>query len=189
LAFRRVWMKRALVLSAALIAMGGLVGCGENPTSPTANQLPFVGSFAGTWSGATIPVRVSGGECVGDDLRNFPSAPNQGTVTLTQNATDVSAVIRSETTGLTCRYDGSASLTSFAATAVSCDAQILFRCSNGQPRILRPVGSTFTATQNGATAQGTVTTTYNVFFLNPQTHEEEPVGGLTVESGFTAIRR
>jgi hypothetical protein len=148
-----------------------------------------VGSFAGTWSGATVPVRVSGGECVGDDLRNFPSAPNQGTVTLTQNATDVSAVIRSETTGLTCRYDGSASLTSFAATAVSCDAEILFRCSNGQPRILRPVGSTFTATQNGTTAQGTVTTTYNVFFLNPQTNQEEPIGGLTVESAFTATRR
>jgi hypothetical protein len=182
-------MKRALVLSTALIAMGGLVGCGESPTSPTANQLPFVGSFAGTWSGATVPVRVSGGECVGDDLRASPPSINQGTVSLTQNATDVSAVIRSETTGLTCQYDGSASLTSFAATAVSCDAEILFRCSTGQARILRPVGSTFTATQNGTTAQGTVTTSYNLFLLNPQTHQEEPVGGLTVESAFTAIRR
>jgi hypothetical protein len=182
-------MKRALVLSAAVIAMGGLVGCGENPTSPTANQLPFVGSFAGTWSGATVPVNVSGGECVGADLRASVPSINQGTVSLTQKDADVSAVIRSESTGLTCRYDGSASLTSFAATAVSCDAEILFRCSNGQPRILRPVGSTFTATQNGATAQGTVTTTYNVFFLNPQTNREEPVAGLTIESAFTAVRR
>jgi hypothetical protein len=183
-------MKRALVLSAAVIAMGGLVGCGESPTSPTANDTPFVvGQFAGTWTGATLPVRVSGGECVGDDLRAFTPTPNQGTVTLTQKDRDISAVIRSESTGLTCQYDGSASLTGFAASAVSCDAEILFRCSNGQPRILRPVGSTFTATQNGATASGTVTTTYNVFFLNPLTHQEEPVGGLTVESEFTAIRR
>lgn len=182
-------MKRALVLSAALVATGSLIGCGENPTSPTANQLPFVGSFAGTWSGATAPVRISGGECVGDDLRASGPSLNQGTVSLTQKATDVSAVIRSETTGLTCQYDGTASLTSFAASSVSCDAEILFRCSTGQPRILRPVGSTFTASQDGTTARGTVTTTYNVFFLNPLTNKEEPVAGLTVESAFTAIRR
>jgi len=183
-------MKRALVLSAALIAMGGIVACGENPTSPTANQSLFlVGQFAGTWSGATVPLSVSGGECVGADLRAFVPVPDQGTVSLTQKDADVSAVIRSEGTGLTCQYNGSASLTGFAATAVSCDAEILFRCSNGQPRILRPVGSTFTATQNGITARGTVTTTYNVFFLNPQTNREEPVAGLTVESDFTAIRR
>jgi hypothetical protein len=183
-------MKRALVLSAALIAMGGIVGCGESPTSPTANQSLFlVGQFAGTWTGATVPVNVSGGECVGADLRASVPAINQGTVTLTQKDADVSAVIRSESTGLTCQYDGSASFTGFAATAVSCDAEILFRCSNGQPRILRPVGSTFTATQNGITVHGTVTTTYNVFFLNPLTTREEPVAGLTVESDFTAIRR
>jgi len=183
-------MKRAWVLSAAVIAMGGLVGCGENPTSPTASAAPFVvGQFAGTWTGATVPVRISGGECVGADLRNSPPSLNQGTVTLTQSSTDLTAIIRSETTGLTCRYDGSASLTGFAASSVSCDAEILFQCSNGQTRILRPVGSTFIATQNGLTATGTVTTSYNVFFKDPVTNEERPVAGLTIESQLSAIRR
>jgi hypothetical protein len=183
-------MKRALVLSAALIGLGGLVGCGENPTSPTANAAPFVvGQFGGTWTGATVPVRVSGGECVGADLRASAPSPNQGTVSLTQNATDVSAVIRSESTGLTCRYDGSASLTGFAASSVSCDAEILFQCSNGQTRILRPIGSTFIATQNGLTATGTVTTSYNVFLKDPVTNDEKPVAGLTIESQLSAIRR
>lgn len=183
-------MKRALVLSAALIAMGGLVGCGENPTSPTANDAPFVvGQFAGTWTGATLPVRVSGGECVGNDLRNSTPSLNQGTVTLTQTSTDLTAIIRSETTGLTCRYDGSASLTGFAASSVSCDAEILFQCSNGLTRILRPIGSTFTATQNGITATGTVTTSYNVFSKDPVTNEEKPVAGLTIESQLSAVRR
>lgn len=181
-------MKRAFV-SGLLMITCGVAGCGENPTSPTANQLPFTGQFAGTWAGATVPISVSGGECVGDDLRAGTPAINQGTVTLTQKDADISAIIRSESTGLTCRYDGSASLTSFAATAVSCDAEILFRCSNGQPRILRPVGSTFTATQNGATAQGTITTSYNVFFFDPVTNKEIPVAGMTVQSQFTAIRR
>jgi hypothetical protein len=182
-------MRRSFVVSGALVIACGLAGCAENPTSPTANQSPFItGQFAGTWAGATVPVRVSGGECVGADLRASAPGVNQGTVTLTQNASDISAVIRSETTGLTCRYNGSASFTGFAATAVSCDAQILFQCSNGAARILRPVGSTFTATQDGPTATGTVTTSYNIFAVD-SAGKEVPVAGMTIESQFTAIRR
>jgi hypothetical protein len=183
-------MKRAFVLSGALVIVCGLAGCTENPTSPTASESLFItGNFAGTWAGATVPLSVSGGECVGADLRASTPAVNQGTVSLTQKAADVTAVIRSESTGLTCRYDGSASLTSFAATAVSCDAEILFQCSNGAPRILKPIGSTFTATQNGNTANGTVTTSYNIFAIDPATHQQTPVAGMIIESQFTAIRR
>ena len=183
-------MVRAFVRAAVLIAAGVVAGCGENPTSPTSSQSPFItGQFAGTWAGATFRRSVSQGECVGDDLRASLGGLDEGTVSITQKDADVSATVRSSSTGLTCQYDGSASLTGFAASAKSCDAEILFRCSNGQARILRPVGSTFTATQSGLTASGTVTTTYNVFFLNPQTHQEEPVAGLIVESGFNAVRR
>jgi hypothetical protein len=184
-----MWMSRVLVVSAVLVVTGALAGCGEDVTSPSANASPFIGQFAGTWAGVTVPVSISGGECVGDDLRAAPPSFNAGTVTMTQTDAKLTAVIRSETTGLTCQYDGNASLTGFAASSVSCDADILFRCSNGQPRIIRPVGSTLTATQNGTIANGTVTTTYNIFFLNPQTNREEPVAGLTVQSGFSAVRR
>jgi len=181
-------MKRALVASGLLVITCGVAGCGETPTSATPNPSPF-SAFGGSWAGATVPVSVSGGECVGDDLRASTPTINQGTVSMTQTAGDISAIIRSETTGLTCRYDGNASLNHFAATAVSCDADILFRCSNNQARILRPVGSTLSATQNGITAQGTVTTTYNIFVFDPITNKEIPVAGMTVESSFTAIRR
>jgi hypothetical protein len=100
-------MKRAFVVSGVLVVACAVAGCAENPVTPTPGQSPFItGQFAGTWSGATVPLRVSGGECVGADLRASTPTTNQGTVTLTQDATDVSAVIRSETTGLTCRYDG-----------------------------------------------------------------------------------
>jgi len=138
-----------------------------------------------------VTTGVSGGECVGVDVRATLGAPaiDQGTITLTQTANDVSATVRSATTGLTCRFDGSASLTTFAASAVSCDAEILYRCSNGQPRILRPVGSTMTATQTGGAATGVVTTTYNVFSLDLLTKQETPVAGLTIQNQFTALRR
>jgi len=183
-------MKRVLVVSGVMMVACALAGCAETPVSPTPGQSPFItGQFAGTWSGATVATRVSGGECVGADLRASVPGVDQGTVTLTQNAADVSATIRSATTGLTCRYDGSASFTGFALSAVSCDADILFQCSTGQARILRPIGSTLTATQTGVTANGTITTSYNIFAIDPVTNRETPVAGMTVESDFAAIRR
>jgi hypothetical protein len=183
-------MKRVLVASGVMVVACALAGCAENPVSPTPGQSPFItGQFAGTWSGATVTARVSGGECVGADLRASVRGIDQGTVTLTQNAADVSAVIRSATTGLTCRYDGSASFTGFALSAVSCDAEILYQCSTGQARILRPIGSTLTATQSGLTATGTITTSYNIFGIDPTTKEETPIAGMTIESDFTATRR
>jgi hypothetical protein len=183
-------MKRVLVASGVMVVACALAGCAENPVSPTPGQSPFItGQFAGTWSGATVTARVSGGECVGADLRASVRGIDQGTVTLTQNAADVSAVIRSATTGLTCRYDGSASFTGFALSAVSCDAEILYQCSTGQARILRPIGSTLTATQSGLTATGTITTSYNIFGIDPATKEETPIAGMTIESDFTATRR
>ena len=186
-------MKSALVLGTALLAIAGVAGCGENLTAPTASQAPFVGQFAGTWSGALVltPSGVSGGECVGADLiagATLGSSFDQNTVNVTQKDSDVSAIVRSATTGLSCQYDGTAALTSFALSSVSCDAEILFQCSNGNPRVLKPVGSTITATQNGDRASGVVTTTYNVFSVDSQ-NNEKPVAGLTVQQQFTAIRR
>ena len=183
-------MKRVFTVSGILVLACALAACAENPVTPTPGQSPFItGEFAGTWSGATVAARVSGGECVGADLRASVPGIDQGTVTLTQNGTAVTAVIRSATTGLTCRYDGSASFTGFALTAASCDAQILFQCSTGQSRILRPIGSTLTATQNGGAATGSITTSYNIFGIDPVTKEETPIAGMTVENQFTAIRR
>jgi hypothetical protein len=183
-------MKRAVVLGISLLAIVAVAGCGEDPTSPTSLQSPFQGQFGGTWSGGTVTTRATSGECVGDDLRaSLGSSVDQGTITVTQTANNVAAIVRSASTGLTCRYEGTASLSSFAATAVSCDAEILFRCSNGNARILRPVGSTMTAFQSGATATGIVTSSYNIFFLDPVANTEIPISGLTVESQFTATRR
>ena len=181
-------MKRALVASGLLVITFGVAGCGENPTATTPTPAIFAVPLGGTFDGGIVQTNVVSGECVGQDLRSSPPGTNLGTVTLTQNATDVTAIIRSQSTGLSCQYDGNASLTSFSASAVSCDAELNFQCSTGQTRILRPVGSTFTATVNGVTAQGTVTTTYNVFALDAQ-GRVTPVAGMTIQGQFTAIRR
>jgi len=181
-------MKRALVVGTALLAMVGAAGCGENVTSPTTTLAPFVGQFSGTWSGSFLTTDVSGGECVGADLRASGTSFDQSTINVTQKNTDVTAIVRSVTTGLTCRYDGTASLTTFALSAVSCDEKVLFQCSNGASRVLRPVGSTMTATQTGERASGILTTRWNIFSADLQ-GEEKPVAGMTIQEQFTAIRR
>src|SRR5262249_26990220 len=120
------WMKRAFVVAGVLVVAGGLAGCTENPMSPTSGQSPFItGEFGGRWSGETVPAGVRGGEGGGADLGAPPPAQDGGTITLKKTAGDITGEIGWKTTGLPCRYDGNASFQGFAATAVSCDAEIL----------------------------------------------------------------
>jgi hypothetical protein len=132
---------------------------------------------------------VSGGECVGDDLRASMAAGPRfdvGTVAITQERSDVTAVVRSATTGLSCQYRGTASLASFALSAESCDAQVVFRCSNGNARVLEPIGSTMTVRQSASTTTGVVTTSYNVFSESTETTQRKPIAGITTQHRFAA---
>ena len=184
-------MKAVSVRTALLLAITFAAGCGESsiPASPTASS-PFVTQFDGVWNGALIlsASSVSGGECVGTDLHAAGPSVDLGTVSIAQKGTDVSATTRSATTGLSCQYGGNAGLASLALSSQSCNAEIVFQCSNGNTRLLDPVGSTLTATQNGGELEGVVATTYNVLFLDSQ-GQKKPLAGLTTRELFTAARR
>jgi len=189
-------MKAGLALGAALLALVAGAGCGENltatPASPTPTTTsPFAVSFTGLYRGSTTLSNVSGGECVGADYgaRLATAAPDVGTVTITQDRSDISAVVRSATTGLTCRYEGNASLATFALSATECDVEtILFGCSNGEARVLELVGSTMTANISGTTTQGVVATYYNVFAESTEAQQRKPVAGLILQHDFSARR-
>jgi hypothetical protein len=186
-------MKSGFLCGAALLAAIASAAC-ENatPTSPTTAQSPFVTQLVGMWTGSTQLTSVSGGECVGADLRAAVAAgtsPSQNTLTITQTLSDVTAVVRSTTSGTTCSYRGNAALATFALSDESCDREIVFQCSTGQTRILAPIGSTITATVSGNTATGTVATSYNVFSESTEEAQRRPVAGLTTQSQFTAVRR
>jgi len=192
-------MKSGLALGVALLAALAAAGCGENltaaPTSPTpaTTTSPFAVPFTGLYSGLTTLTNVSGGECVGDDYRAglgiIFSASDAGTVTITQDRSDVKAVVRSATTGLTCRYEGNASLATFALSSTSCDTEtILFRCSTGQARVLELVGSTITATKTGNTTEGVVAAFYNVFSDSTEAEQRKPIAGMIVQHAFSARR-
>jgi hypothetical protein len=176
-----------------------IVACEDSPAAggapAVATPSPFIANFNGFHGEAMILTSVSGGECVGDDLRARIGFVDVGTVTVSQKDADVTAIVRSATTGLECTYQGAASIGTFAVSSRSCDtAKILFGCSNGQPRILELVRSTITASITGSATTGTVATSYNVFAPATGTGaagstQQTPVAGLVTQHQFTALRR
>ena len=167
--------------------------CEDRPAAAdaTATPSPFAANFNGFHSEAMMLTSVTGGECVGDDLRTRVGSLDVGTLTLSQKDADVTAIVRSATTGLECTYQGGASIESFAVSSRSCDtAKILFGCSSGQARILELVRSTITASITGTTTTGTVATSYNVFAPPTGTSTQQtPVAGLITQHQFIARRR
>jgi hypothetical protein len=186
-------MQFRFVLMAALVAAAAGAACGETPAPSAPATSPFVTQFSGLWSGNLQLTAVSGGECVGAEFeqrRTTPSGSDQGTITITQEDSDVTAVIRSSTTGLTCSYNGNGSALTYSLSAVACNGtQVLHQCSTGQSRVLEFVGSTMTGVVAAGTTTGTVTTTYNVFSDSTVEIARRPIAGLTLQQQFTAVRR
>ena len=183
-------MKSRFWPAAALAALFATAACGEDPLMPVSpSDSPFATQFTGLWNGTMQLSAVSGGECVGDDLRaSTATGPtfDFGTVAITQKQSDVTAVVRSATTGLSCQYRGTASLAGFALSSESCDAPVLFRCSNGNARVLEPIGSTMTVRQSANQTTGIVTTSYNVFSDSTEVNQRKPIAGLTTQHQFAA---
>jgi hypothetical protein len=103
----------------------------ESYVADTADSGDFLGSDRRNMGGLHHQYDCDQRRVRRQDLRTFPPPPTADTITLTQNAADVTAFIRSATTGLSCRYDGSASFNSLSATAVDCDKDLGFQCSTG----------------------------------------------------------
>jgi hypothetical protein len=149
-------------------------------------------SLDGLYLGSLTLSAVNRGECVGADLQANIGVVDGSTVSMTtQQQYDVTAIVRSFSTGLFCTYKGNTRSGLFAANDANdrtCNAEILFQCSNGASRILVPVGSTITASVSGNAASGIVATTFNVFREDDR-GTRFAVAGLTTQETFNATRR
>jgi hypothetical protein len=143
----------------------------------------------GLYVGSLVLSGAQGGECVGADLMaNNIGAVNGSTVSITtQQQFDVTAIVRSFSTGIYCTYRGNTRSGLFAANDVSCNAEVFFQCTNGNTRILVPVGSTITASASGNNASGVVASSFNVF--REENGRRVPVAGLVTQEAFNATRR
>jgi hypothetical protein len=112
---------------------------------------------------------VASGECVGADLQGDIGKINASTVSITtQQQYDVTAIVRSFSTGLFCTYKGNTRSGLFAANDASdrtCNSEILLQC-----------------------ASGIVATTFNVL-REDSTGKRFAVAGLTTQETFNATRR
>ena len=182
-------MKSALIFMASLLAAAAGMACGETAAPAAPATSPFVTQFGGLWSGSMQLANVTGGECVGPEL-SARGASDSGTISITQENSNVTATVRSTTTGLTCAYGGNGSPTTFALSANDCNGtQIVYQCANGQARVLELVGSTMTGVVAAGAASGLVTTSYNVFSDSTIETQRRPIAGLTLQYQFNAVRR
>jgi hypothetical protein len=133
-------------------------------------------------------LQTSGGECTSGVVDSFLPRVDLGTFSMTQSDTELLATMTMESTGLACRYTGSATVTSLALNATSCDRTgLLVACVDGQARELRLVGSSVSAIWNGGQITGQTTSTYNVF--TPPEGQQVGVGSLVATHSFAATRR
>ena len=183
-------------LLTSLSAFGFVLVCAappafaQEPIGPGVRDDGWVSGIAGAAFGSQTQANATFAVEYGDDMQADIGSVDFGTVVISQTQTDVTAVVRSASTGLSCRYSGTAGPGAFALHTQACEVnQILFRCANGASRVLEQVGSTATATLGGGGATGTVTTFYNVFSDSTEEEQRRPVAGLVLEEQFNAVRR
>ena len=179
----RTYVMRAVLLSVALTALG----CEDpRPLIPTAASL-FIPSIEGVWNGPMTLVSTNGGECAAGVVTTFLPINDVGTVTVAEGDNGLLATLTMESTGLACKYSGTASGTSLAMNATSCDRTgLIIRCIEDVSRELRLVGSSVTATWDGSQMSGRAVSTYNVFTTG---NSPIGVGSLVAAHNFTATRR
>jgi hypothetical protein len=179
--------RRCIVRAAALGLVTASLGCQElRPAAPTAASL-FVTSanVEGVWNGSMTRVQSYGGGCAGEVIETFLPTNDFGTLSMAQDGTTLSATLTMESTGLACRYVGSASGTSIALNATSCDRTgLLVECPTGPVR-LQLVGSSVTGNRAGSAVTGTSSSTYNVFDAD----SGDPLGALVAGHTFSVTRQ
>jgi hypothetical protein len=175
---------RTMMLVLALTS----VACQESRVANPAAASLFIPNVEGVWGGPLTLLATSGGECVAGVVPTFLPTLDSGTFTISQEGGTLLGAITTESTGLACRYSGSATTSSLAMNATSCDRTgLIVTCLDGQARELRLVGSSVTAAWDGNQITGRTTSTYNVFAN--ENGDLVGVGSLVATHGFTATRR
>ena len=171
--------RRAILIVAALC----FSACGDDgPTGPTGQEVVDV---AGVWTYTSTLSNVSGGECVGAALATILGTTDSGTMSVNQAGATLSATTRSNSSGSSCTYQGTAGRSTIALSWLTCDAANLtgFRCANGAIRNVSLVTDSINATVTGNRATGTNGSSYNV-----TTTLGAGVGVMTITANFTATR-
>jgi hypothetical protein len=183
----------AVLLGTLVVSSTACENSGSALTAPTAPIGPslFAAQFSGNWAGTAVLTKVNpvvGGECVQDALQGqvgTAAGTDNVTMTVTQDAQNLTARLSSASTGLSCSYKGTAALNALALDAASCDTpKLLLRCEDGNVRELQLLGSTLQGTMTGGHINGTMANSYNAF----DSETGKGVTRVTLNYQFTAAR-
>lgn len=174
--------KMLVLLLSACVA----IACGGGNDSPTAPSTPRVVQVGGVWTATSTITNVTGGECFASAFQSLVGRSGQETLAITQTGSSLSATATDDSSGASCRYEGTAGSSTITMNLVSCTASDVIgaRCPNGASRDIRLLTGSINATISGTTANGTTAQTYNV--LGPF---GSPVGTVTLNGSFNATRR
>ena len=191
------WVRagRAVLLGTLVVSSMACENIGSSPTAPTAPTGPplFAPQFGGNWAGTAVLTSVSpvvDGECVQPALQGQVGTPEGNdavTMTVSQDAQNLTARLSSASTGLSCSYKGTVAGNALALDAASCDApMLLLRCAYPNPSVreMRLLGSTLQGTMTGGQIDGTMANSYNAF----DSVTGKGVTRVTVNYRFTAAR-
>jgi hypothetical protein len=159
------------------------LACGSSsPTAPSNVQV------AGVWSATDRFGSATGGDCVGPTLTAIDNGTFQAySVQISQNGSALTAIVTSNSNGVTTNYSGTAGESSITLNATFSTAATVFgvHCLNGALRDINLTNSTITATMNGNSGSGTNAASYNVFAAGTTTG----VGILTINSTFSMTKQ
>jgi hypothetical protein len=171
----RLW----LVTAAVTVAFA--VSCSSPP--PAA---PSAGQIAGAWVANSLLSAVSGGECVGADLRDAIGRRDVFLAALAGETT-INATITSQGNGTSCAYTGSNSGGELVLTMTVCQSGrvVSVGCQTGDRRDLQLVSAALQARvdSRAGTGSGSDTTVWNVF----PSGSSQAVGVLNLTDTFTWV--
>jgi hypothetical protein len=171
------------MLAVAVIA----AGCQDSRTVNPVAASVFVPNISGLWTGPMTLLSATGGECVGGVIPTFLPSNDQGTVTIGEDGTTLTATLTMESTGLACRFTGNNAAGTFTMNATSCDRTgLIVACADGRARKLELAGSSLTAVWDGQNIVGRTTSTYNVFTTD---QNATGVGSLVASHSIAVTRR
>ena len=173
-------MRQLLLI--ALLMFAAACG-GNNKTAPT----PITVQIGGVWGVTFRTTSIAGGECFATAVQGAIGSEDRGTIQISQTGSALSATYTSDGNGGAYGYSGTAGTASAALNLESCTACNIIgaTCPNGARRDFRLLTGGVNATVSGSTMTGTHVETYNIVSVPSQT----PVGTMTINSSFSAVRR
>jgi hypothetical protein len=167
---------RLLIGSGLALLLASACG-GGTPVEPSPS-----GRATGVWVGHSTLATVSGGECVGDLLRDRIGDREMFAAPLVQTGNHVEATVSYQGNETACAYSGSAQGTDIQLTFTSCRVAEVrsLQCGSGQTREIRLVSGQIAARADNGTGTGSDTTIWNVLIPGTTTS----VGTLSVTATF-----